>query len=149
MITDNIKNASLYFGIGTRMEKALKYLQQNDFSKMETGKYPIDGDDVFALVQKYDSKPLADGKWEAHRNFIDVQYVANGAEQMGYAYLGSLKVTKEYDPAGDYLLLDGDGVMLKCTQGTFAVFGPEDAHMPCIAVDAPQPIIKVVVKVRV
>ena len=148
MITDNIKNAGLYYGIGTKMEKALKYLQENDFSKMETGKYEIDGSDVFALVQKYDSKPIADGKWEAHRNYIDVQYVANGAEQMGYAYLGALKVTKEYDPAGDYLLLDGEGVMLQCTQGTFAVFGPEDAHMPCIAIEAPQTIIKVVVKVK-
>jgi YhcH/YjgK/YiaL family protein len=149
MIVDNISNGNLYFGVSARMEKALKYLQQNDFTKMDAGKYEIDGNDVFALVQKYDSKPIANGVWEAHRNFIDVQYVADGAEQMGYAYLKSLNVSKEYDPAGDYLLLEGKGIMLNCQKGTFAVFGPEDAHMPCIAIDAPQPIVKVVVKVRV
>lgn len=149
MITDNIKNADLYFGVSARLEKALKYLQQNDFTKMEKGKYEIDGNDVFALVQKYDSKPISEGLWEAHRNFIDVQYVADGAEQMGYAYIDTLKVTKEYDPAGDYSLLEGRGCMMECQSGTFAVFGPEDAHMPCIAIDAPRPIVKVVVKVRV
>ncbi len=70
-------------------------------------------------------------------------------EQMGYAWIKTLNVTKEYDSAGDYLLLDGKGCMLTCNKGTFAVFGPEDAHMPCIAIDAPRPIVKVVVKVRV
>ena len=149
MIVDNIKNANLYFGMGERIEKALKYLQQNDFTKMDTGKYEIDGSNVFALVQKYDSKPLSAGLWEAHRNFIDVQYVADGAEQMGYAFIEPMKVSKEYDPAGDCLLLEGKGNMLVCSKGTFCIFAPADAHMPCIAIDAPQPIVKVVVKVRV
>jgi YhcH/YjgK/YiaL family protein len=149
MITQNIKNASLYFGLGERIAKGLKYLQQTDFSGMEPGKYEIDGSDVFALVQKYDSKPISEGKWEAHRKFIDVQFVAEGAEQMGYADIESLEVTKEYDAEGDYLLLQGKGCMLACSAGTFAIFGPQDAHMPCIAIDSPSPVKKVVVKVRV
>ncbi len=149
MIVDNIKNAALYFGMSQRIEKALRYLQQHDFTTMDTGKYEIDGNDVFALIQKYDSNPLSAGLWEAHRNFIDVQYVANGAEQMGYAFIEPMKVSKEYDPEKDCLLLEGKGNMLVCNQGTFAIFGPADAHMPCIAIDAPHPVVKVVVKVRI
>jgi YhcH/YjgK/YiaL family protein len=67
MIVDNIKNAGLYYGMGPRIEQALKYLQQNDFAGMEPGKYEIDGNNVYALVQKYDSKPFSEGKWEGHR----------------------------------------------------------------------------------
>jgi len=149
MVVDNIKNAGLYFGMGSGIHKALKFLQETDFAGVEPGKYEIDGNNVYALVQKYDSKQLAEGKWEAHRRYIDVQYVADGTEQMGYAFAGNLEVIKEYDSEGDYLLLQGNGSMVVCTAGTFAIFGPEDAHMPCIAVDAPKPVKKVVVKVKV
>ena len=149
MITDNIKNAGLYFGMGERIKKALVFLQETDFSKMEPGRCEIDGSSLYALIQKYDTKPVTEGKWEAHRKYIDIQYVAEGMEQMGYAYAGSLEVTKEYDPEGDYLLLQGNGSMVVCSSGTFSIFGPEDAHMPCIAVSAPMPVRKVVVKVRV
>lgn len=149
MIVDNIKNSGLYMGIGSRIEKALKFVQETDFSDMESGKYEIDGSNVFALVQNYDTKPLTEGKWEAHKKYVDVQYIANGVEQMGYAFIGSLEVTKEYDSEADYLLLQGNGNMVVCKTGTFAIFGPEDAHMPCIAVDLPTPVKKVVVKVKV
>lgn len=149
MIVDNIKNADLYFGMGARIEKALKYLQKTDFAGMKPGRYEIDGDNVYALVQEYESKPLADGKWEAHRRYIDVQFVAGGTEQMGYAYGASLQVSKEYDSEGDYLLYQGNGSMIVCTAGTFVIFGPEDVHMPCMAVNVPKPVKKVVVKVKV
>ena len=49
------------------------------------GKIPIQGDQVFALVQDNTTKPRAQGTWEAHRKYIDVQFVAAGVEEMGYA----------------------------------------------------------------
>jgi len=149
MVIDSIRNAPLYYGLGDRIVSALKFLQESDFSAMEPGKYEIDGSNVYALVQKYESKPREAGKWEAHRKYIDVQYVSEGTEQMGYACIDAMKVTKEYDGEGDYLLLEGEGSMLVCRAGTFAIFSPEDAHMPGIALDKPQEIKKVVVKVRV
>lgn len=149
MVADNLKNAALYNGMGERIKKALNYLQGTDFSKMEPGRYEIDGSDIYALVQKYDTKPAAEGKWEAHRKYADIQYVVEGVEQMGYAFIESLEVSQEYDPEKDALLLRGSGSMVICNRGTFAIFGPEDAHMPCIAVDKPTPVKKVVVKVRI
>ena len=149
MVLDNIKYAGLYSAMGARIRKALVFLQETDFSKMEPGKYEIDGSNINALVQKYVTKPLAEGKWEAHRKYIDIQYIAEGMEQMGYAFAESLEVSKEYDTEADYLLLQGNGSMLVCNSGTFAIFGPEDAHMPCIAVNEPSPVKKVVVKVKV
>jgi YhcH/YjgK/YiaL family protein len=149
MIVDNIKNTGLYMGISHGIEKALKYLRETDFTAMKPGKYEIDGSNIYAIVQEYDTRPLKEGKWEAHKKYIDVQYVMDGAEQMGYAFIENLDVTEEYEPEKDCLFLKGDGSMLMCNTGTFVIFGPDDAHMPCMAIDKPMPVKKVVVKVHI
>ena len=147
MIIDQLKNASMYFGLGPRVEAALRYLQGTDFEQVEPGRYEIDGDRVFALVQEYESKPKEEGFWEAHRQYVDVQYVASGAEHMGYAPAERLQAGV-YDAEKDFLKLDGDGEFLKVRAGSFVILAPQDAHMPGTAITAPQPVKKVVVKVR-
>ena len=117
MVIDKIHNIHLYYGLSEGVMAGLKYLKDNDFEKLEPGKYPIDGDNVFALVQNYNSQLSEDGKWEAHRRFIDIQYIAKGAEMIGYANLESLNVTKEYDSKIDALFLEGNGNMLLCKGG--------------------------------
>ena len=146
MVVDNIKNAGLYYNLSKGIEKGLKYLQETDFSKMEPGRYEIDGSNVFALVQHYQTKPLSEGKFEAHRKYIDIQYMSVGLEQIGYALISTLK-GQEYNSDKDFQLLDGNGSMFECSSGTFAILMPEDAHMPGIAVDKQIPVKKVVVKV--
>ena len=84
MIVDELENAPQYYELGTSIEKALRYLQDTDFNQVKPGRYDIDGDTVYALVQEYDSKPKSEGFWEAHHAYLDVQYVASGAEHMGY-----------------------------------------------------------------
>lgn len=147
MIVDNIKNVNLYFGMNERVKKALEFLQASDFDSMEAGKYEIDGDNVFAFVQEYETRLLEDSQWEAHRKYMDIQYVAKGKEQIGYAYINNLTVKKEYDQKDDYLLLNGDGNMIMCNEGTFMILDKDDAHMPGVAVDKQQPMKKVVIKV--
>ncbi|NSW90390.1 MAG: YhcH/YjgK/YiaL family protein [Firmicutes bacterium] len=149
MIIDNIKNAFLYYGISKKIETALKFLLNNDFSKMEPGKHEINGEEIYMMVSNYDTKTIDQGIWEAHRKYIDIQYVFEGSEYIGYANINSLKVTREYDEKGDYLLLEGKGDLLKVEKGTFMVLFPEDAHMPCIAVDRPGKVKKIVIKVKV
>jgi YhcH/YjgK/YiaL family protein len=148
MVVDKIKNAGLYYSMGEKYEKAFKFLQDSDISKMAPGKYEIDGSHVYALVQQYDSKPLIEGKWEAHRKYTDIQYVAEGAEQIGYANIHEVDAASEYDSEGDYLLLQGHGSMIPLNAGSFAIFWPEDAHMPCIALNESKSVRKVVVKVE-
>jgi len=148
MIIDQLQNASMYYGLGPRVEKGLRYLQETDFEAAEPGRHEIEGDDVFALVQEYDSKLREEGFWEAHRQYVDVQYVAAGAEHMGYAPVERLQAGA-YDAEKDFLKLDGDGEFLKVRAGTFVIMAPQDAHMPGMAIAAPQPVKKVVVKARV
>jgi len=149
MVLDRIENGKAYHGMNARIRKGLEYLRQTDFSKMEPGKYPIDGDDVFALVQDYSSKALEKGDWEAHRKFIDIQFIVRGTEKMGYAPLSDLEPSTPYDETRDFLLLKGAGSFFNAAPGVFAIFAPEDAHMPGVALTEPSPVRKVVVKVRV
>ena len=149
MIMDTIRNAALYKGIDPKLWKALEYLARTDFEEMAPGRYDIEGNNIYALVQQYETKPRGKDVWEAHRRYIDVQYVAAGVETMGYASIGNLAVTQAYLANDDYELFAGNGDFVTAHAGTFFVFFPEDAHMPCLAVEAPAPVRKVVVKVAV
>ncbi len=149
MIIDTLKNSALYQGLGPRIAAGLNYLKSTDFSRLEPGKYEIDGQRLFAMVQGYTSKPRHEGKWEAHRKYIDIQFIVRGVESMGYANLDALTVSQPYNDKDDYLLLEGSGDFLTAGAGTFILFAPQDAHMPGLALTTPQPVIKVVVKVLI
>ncbi len=148
MIVDELKNAKQYYGLGAGIEAALRYLAQTDFSKVAPDRYDIDGDNVYALVQEYDSKPKSEGAWEAHHTYLDVQYVAAGAEHMGYRPVEGMKAGA-YDKEKDFYLLEGEGEFFTLREGYFTILKPQDAHMPGMAIAAPQAVKKVVVKVRV
>ncbi|MBX3000837.1 MAG: YhcH/YjgK/YiaL family protein [Caldilineaceae bacterium] len=131
-----------------RFAKAFHFLQTADLENAAPGRVDIEGDQIFALVQEYNTKPLEQGFWEAHRKYIDIQYVVSGEEYMGYANLAQLDAG-EYDAAKDFLPLHGDGSFVRLPAGMFTLFMPEDAHMPGMAVDQPQSVKKVVVKIAV
>jgi YhcH/YjgK/YiaL family protein len=149
MIVDRIENAGWYHGLGSRLTAALEFLRATDLSALTPGRHEIGGDEVYALAMSYRTKPAAEGSWEAHRRYLDVQYVVEGVERMGYAPISELKTTQPYDAKADCVRLAGEGSFLTVQPGTFVLFGPADAHMPGVAVTAPAAVRKVVVKVRV
>ena len=149
MLIDHIRCAGAYTGMGSGIAQALAFLASAPLATLAPGRHAITGDRVFALVQDYLTKPPDAGVWEAHRRYIDVQYVVSGAERLGYAPLDRLTVTQPYDEAKDLVLLAGEGDRVTATAGTFVVFFPHDAHMPGLALGGPAPVRKVVVKVAV
>jgi YhcH/YjgK/YiaL family protein len=149
MIFDQLIHSEVYTTVTHRMRDAFDFLNRPDIHLLAPGKYPIIGDDVYAIVQEYRTNLPVEVKWEAHRRYIDVQYVAAGIERMGYGPISDFQITKEYDEANDYLLLSGDGLEIVMVPGTFAIFFPHDVHRPTMAVDQPTTVRKVVVKVRV
>lgn len=149
MIIDKLSNSHLYSGLGERINKAFDYLKNNDFSQMELGKYEIDGEDIFALVNEYNTKDESEGKLEAHKKYIDVQFVAKGKELMGYAPLENQKVIDEYNEQYDIIFFSGEKSFVKVDEGMFAIFFPEDIHMPGIKVNEGSQVKKVVIKVKV
>jgi YhcH/YjgK/YiaL family protein len=153
MILDRLDNASMYRSLGPRIAAALDYLRQTDFSQMADGRYELDGDRLVAMVQRYRTRPPAEAKWEAHRQYLDVQYLAAGAERIGYASLRpDLAVVQAYDEAKDVVFFDVAGSLFEVSAGSFAIFAPQDIHAPCLAAGAPPTpadVLKVVIKCRV
>lgn len=148
MIIDLLKNAHLYYCLGERYEKGLRFLQETDISKLETGKHPIDGDDVFLIVKRYDSFPLAECKLENHHVYADIQKVVSGKEYFCYAPLNKVKEIDPH-PENDVYYFSGPCEPITLTEDMFALVFPDDAHMPERAInEVREPIVKAVVKVR-
>lgn len=150
MIFDTITNIQVYASISPRIKTALDYLANTDISAMEAGRYDLDGTNLFVLVQKYDSIPKEQGKWECHQKYIDIQYIAEGVEQIGFQNIEKMKITVEYNPEKDIAFLSGDGDYVTLVKNSYGIFFPQDAHQPKIAPnDIPGKVIKAVIKIRV
>ena len=87
MIIDKIENSNIYKNFGERITKAFDYIRSTDLKNLQQGKYEIEGKNIFAMISEYQTKPESEGKLEAHKKYIDVQYVISGEERMGYAPL--------------------------------------------------------------
>lgn len=130
--------------------KAFAFLRRPGLAGLSDGRYPIDGDMVFALVQRYDTAAAAEPRFEAHRDYIDVQYLASGSEVIGWAPLPAVKISEPYDGGRDVCFGRAAAwTPLRLGPGELAVLYPEDAHAPRLAAGAPGPVVKVVVKVAV
>ncbi|MGB7158661.1 MAG: YhcH/YjgK/YiaL family protein [Tepidisphaeraceae bacterium] len=149
MVFDRLAHASLYEGMARHIRHAFEFLRRSDLDTLAVGKYAIVGEDAYALVQSYQTKPAEQAKWETHRRYIDVQFVASGVERMGYGHLADFQPINGYNEAGDYQLYTGSGSDIVMTPGTFAIFSPHDVHRPTGAVEQPILVRKVVIKVRV
>ena len=146
MIYDNIENASRYAGFSNLLAKGLDAIPEH--LGRAPGCYEIDGDNLFLLVQHYDSVPSEDKKWETHRRYIDIQYIESGSEFIGFGEMSAMTVDTPYCSEGDGELYTGDGIMLPMQSGSIAVFYPGEPHMPGVAVNTPEPVKKIIAKVK-
>lgn len=148
MIVDLLANSRLYQGMGARIDRAFEYLRKTDLAALETGDHVIDSKNIYARVLTYTTRLMEQGVWEAHRHYLDLQVIVQGAERICYAPLGRL-TTGEYDEARDFWRLSGDGDVVTLLAGSFMLLWPTDGHMPCLAVEAPATVRKVVIKIAV
>ena len=148
MVSDLLANAHLYTALGPRIARGLRFLAETDLGGLAPGKHDIDGKQLFALVSDYTPKPFAEGRWEAHRHYIDLQYMVSGLEQMGVAPTTRLKET-DYQADRDLAWLEGAGDFLTFGAGQFMLLWPGDAHMPGIDAGVPGSARKVVVKIAI
>ena len=147
MIIDKFENMDFYKDLNGRLYQGLMFLKKNDLESLPAGRYEIDGDAVFALVQEYETRVLEECRWEAHYTYTDIQYVVEGSEKMGWSMLDGILKTEDR-PEDDIYFFDAEGDHFELHAGQFAVFTPLDAHRPGGAADGPAPIKKVVVKVK-
>lgn len=148
MILDNLSNAGTYTTIHPGFEKAFAFLRRADLADLDAGKHPIEGTDLFALIQKDPGKPKTDAHLEAHRDYIDIQFLIAGNEQTGWKSRNDCKESQEPYVADRDIEFFGDAphTYLVLKPGMFTIFFPGDAHAPMISDGT---VHKCVVKVRV
>jgi len=149
VIFDQLSECEPYRKLGENFIAGFDYLCSSAIENIPDGRYPIVGDDVFAMVQSYQTKPLAQGRWEAHRHHADIQYIVAGAETMGIAPRSAMTIAEPYTREKDLEFFRGSGQFVRVDQGFFAIFLPQDVHMPGLLIDQPAAVKKIVVKVRI
>lgn len=150
MIIDTLENADRYKTFSNGIATAFEYLHSTDLKNIAPGKYEIDGENIFAIVQEYETLDAANEQMEAHKKYIDVQYMIDGAELVGHAVLKDQAPSKAYDEATDFMLFrEPPSFFSKLASGMFMIFFPTDLHMPCIKINEHTVVKKVVIKVKV
>ena len=152
MLTTTIGLAETYDYLSERFQKAYAFLRSTDFSQYsEPCEIVIDGRDVYAQVQIYESKPVSECRFEAHRVYFDIQYMAEGEEYMGFLPTDALEKDTGYDPENDleFFRMPPSYGRILLREGDFAAVSPDDGHMPRCMSEVPRKIKKIVVKVRV
>ncbi len=147
MIIDHLDNVKHYRSLSERLKKGLEFLEEIDFDTIEPGRYNIEGDEVYAMVQEYETKTPENAKIEAHERYIDIQYVVKGEETMGYALLEDQDIKTPYNAEKDVVFFNAEYSKILLKEGMFGIFFPTDIHAPGLMTDAPKPVKKVVVKV--
>jgi YhcH/YjgK/YiaL family protein len=147
MIIDTLENAGRYECLHVRFKAAFHFLKNTNLEALPEGRFEIDGDRLFVLTQTYQTKPLEGGKLEAHRKYIDIQFVVSGEEYIGYAPLADQKPVEPFQVEKDIGFFHGDASLTKISAGMFAIFYPNDAHLPSRYLQAAAPVRKIVIKV--
>ncbi len=148
MILDILDNADRYKNLYKGFDLAFDFLTQSDLANMAPGRYEINGKQVYASISLDNGVRKEDTVLEVHRKYIDIQVVLEGCDNMGWSPKAACSQPKgKYDPASDIgFYNDTPNTWLAVRPGFFAIFFPEDAHMPLISDGK---LRKVVVKVAV
>jgi biofilm protein TabA len=150
LILTTLAESAPYEVLGPRIAAGLRWLRSMD-PAIADGRHPIDGDDVFALVQTYETVPGTEKRLETHVRHVDLQYLAEGHERILHAPAAALTVETPYDEAADIAFYAEPpfASSLLMRPGDLAIFYPDDAHKPGCMAGARHTVRKVVVKVRI
>lgn len=127
MIIDKMDSIRFYADLLPNLENGLKAIEAQEV--LTVGRYEFEGG--FFMVQEGQTRPLEEKNYEVHRNYIDVQIILEGSEEVGWGYLTDLTTVTPYNPDKDVEFLSGSSEhSMKVTAGMFWVGFPQDGHKP-------------------
>jgi biofilm protein TabA len=148
MILDYLGNINCYEKMHPKFKQAFNFLKDNNLIDMPLGRHEIDGDNLFVILNKSRGRKKKDAMLEIHKKYIDIQLILKGRDEMGWE--STIKCSAplcEYDTENDIQFFkDRPSSWITVKKGMFAVFFPNDAHLPLIGNSM---IHKAVVKVAV
>lgn len=129
-------------GLGEAMEKV------DSLTTFEPAVYPLSGGNRVVVMQGT-TLPADGGEAEAHRQYLDIQYVISGQEVVGWAPLDKLTPTVPFDAEKDVGFYSGEYEYIRIAPGYCYVVFPEDAHLPSRHLETANEYTKIVVKLKV
>lgn len=151
MIYDSLNNFDSYLCLHPHFSDALAFLKDHEgrLPDLMPGSYDINSSGAFASISEYASKPLSEGFLEYHRKYIDIQIIIEGREKIGIAQKVNC-MDQGYLEEKDLGKLEGTADFIVMDRTNFAIFFPQDAHMPqIICSDRREKVKKAVFKIPV
>lgn len=133
-----------------RINYALDYLKNSILEQLELGKHVIN-DWLYINVQEYMTKDLSECKFESHKKYVDIQMMINGLEAIETSDIDKLELETSYDEDKDVMFWKQKPNQMRTviSNGSYVILYPQNAHMPCIAIDKPIKVKKLVAKVLI
>lgn len=145
MIHDTIDHAETYFPLHPLFSAAFAFIRERS-AALPPGRVELVPAGLYALIQEFEPQPMRGKMMEAHKKYIDIQYLAKGSEIIYVARTEQLQVLS-YDAEKDYLSLQGIGQAIRLRPSEFCILFPQDAHLANCLAESSSPARKVVVKV--
>jgi biofilm protein TabA len=135
ILIDQLINAQRYYQLHSAFEKAFSFLLQSNLAEQSIGRHDIDGNNLYCLIQKGPGRSRTEAKLEAHRKYIDIQYIISGIDEMGWKPTDDChNLESSYDDSKDIeFFKDEPLTWTKILPGMFTIFFPEDAHAPSVS----------------
>jgi len=148
MILDTLANSERYNAIHPLISRAFDFVIKTDLKCLTNGRHMIDGDQLFAIVERVPARKVAEAQLECHRKYIDIQLVLAGVDTMGWLPLSDCRQpVSEFNHEHDIqFFLDPPSTWVTTPAGSFCIFFPEDTHAPLVGTG---PIHKIVFKLAV
>ena len=135
MIFSTLAQSDRYAGLHPLFPRAFDYMRNTDLYALAPGRYPIAGEDLFAIVEQVPGRTREMARLEAHRRYIDIQLVLDGVDEMGWKSLADC-----YNPVSEHsvekdirFFHDAPATWIATPPDAFCIFFPEDAHAPLVS----------------
>ena len=130
-VADSLENVGEYAKLGPGFGKAIAFLQRKNLKSLPNGRYSLDGENVYAMIQEATLKEWGTGRPEVHHEYFDIQLPLSGSEIIGVGRFDP-KTPGDFDEEKDIGFYDGVAVEpLTLHPGEFAILWPETcAHAP-------------------
>lgn len=146
---DDVDTYASFLTHGVWIE-ALRWLRTMP-ADLTPGIHPLRGEQMFANVHGYETKPREACRYESHRRYIDLQYCIHGGEVIDWHPTGALEATDAYDAVKDAIHYAAPVVpdaSIRMSPRSFAIFFPSDGHMPKVTNQRDARVEKLVIKIE-
>lgn len=137
-------------GLSAVFCQAIEQALHAEIAWREPGSYPLQGEQLFVNVMQFETQRAEDKRAELHAEYIDIQILLEGEEQIHCGLVGSARACEEWHQEEDYQLchrIDNEQI-LTLTPGMFVVFMPGEPHKPGCYATQPGRVKKAVIKLH-